>query len=83
MRAPGGLLCECFAGPSSEAVRRVLVTGMSGTGKSTALDGLSKGGFHTADTDDPGRTAWDAQDDGYVWREDRGASIATSTRSCS
>jgi hypothetical protein len=50
---------------------KVLVTGMSGTGKSTALDELNWRGFRVVDTDEPGWTAWDEQDDGYVWREDR------------
>jgi hypothetical protein len=52
-------------------VRRVLVTGMSGTGKSTALGELSRRGFRAVDSDEPGWTVWDDQDDGYVWREDR------------
>jgi dephospho-CoA kinase len=30
---------------------RVLVTGMSGTGKSTVLDELRRRGYHTVDTD--------------------------------
>jgi dephospho-CoA kinase len=38
-------------------VRAVLVTGMSGTGKSTALAALRARGFETVDTDEPGRTA--------------------------
>ena len=44
---------------------------MSGTGKSTALDELSRRGFRIVDTDEPGWTLWDEQDGGYVWREDR------------
>jgi shikimate kinase len=43
---------------------------MSGAGKSTALHELSKRGFRVVDTDEPGWTVWDEQDDGYVWRED-------------
>ena len=57
--------------PSLSCVRKVLVTGMSGTGKSTALDELSRRGFRIVDTDEPGWTLWDEQDAGYVWREDR------------
>ncbi len=48
---------------------------MSGTGKSTALGELSKRGFRVVDTDEPGWTIWDQQDDGYVWREDRIAEL--------
>jgi broad-specificity NMP kinase len=44
---------------------------MSGTGKSTALIELGRRGFQVVDTDEPGWTEWDDQDDGYVWREDR------------
>jgi dephospho-CoA kinase len=52
-------------------VRRVLVTGMSGTGKSSALAELRRLGFETVDTDEPGWTTWSGDDDGHVWREDR------------
>jgi dephospho-CoA kinase len=33
---------------------RVLVTGMSGTGKSSALAELARRGYRVVDTDDPG-----------------------------
>jgi dephospho-CoA kinase len=49
----------------------VLVTGMSGTGKSTLLSRLHELGFLVADTDEPGWTEWSEREDGYVWREDR------------
>ncbi|WP_078307172.1 MULTISPECIES: AAA family ATPase [unclassified Mycobacterium] len=43
---------------------RVLVTGMSGTGKTTLLEELARRGFSTVDTDDDGWTladgSWDA-----------------------
>ncbi len=51
-------------------MRRVLVTGMSGTGKSTALVELERHGFRVVDTDDPPWTEWSEGDGGYVWRED-------------
>ena len=57
------------------AVRRVLVTGMSGTGKSTALAELRRRGFETVDTDEQGWTEWGDEDGGYVWREDRIAEL--------
>lgn len=51
-------------------MRRVLVTGMSGTGKSTALDELRKRGFEVVDTDEPGWTEWSEPEGGYLWREE-------------
>ena len=51
-------------------MRRVLVTGMSGTGKSTALVELQRRGFQVVDTDDPPWSEWSDADGGYVWRED-------------
>jgi shikimate kinase len=52
-------------------MRRVLVTGMSATGKSSALAALGQLGFRVVDTDEPGWTEWSEQEGGYVWREDR------------
>jgi broad-specificity NMP kinase len=51
-------------------VRRILVTGMSGTGKSTALTELGRRGFHVVDSDKPPWSEWCDEDGGYVWRED-------------
>jgi dephospho-CoA kinase len=51
-------------------VRRVLVTGMSGTGKSTVLAELARRGFQAVDTDGPPWTEWSDEDGGYVWREE-------------
>jgi adenylate kinase family enzyme len=56
-------------------MRRVLVTGMSGTGKSTALAELERRGFDIVDTDYGGWTEWSDDDGGYVWREDRIAEL--------
>ena len=50
---------------------RILVTGMSGTGKSTALAELGRRGFDVVDTDVGGWTEWSDEDGGYVWREER------------
>jgi dephospho-CoA kinase len=36
----------------------VLVTGMSGTGKSSALAELGRRGYRVVDTDDPGWSEW-------------------------
>jgi broad-specificity NMP kinase len=51
-------------------MRRVLVTGMSGTGKSTALVALAKRGFQVIETDEAPWSEWSETDGGYVWRED-------------
>jgi dephospho-CoA kinase len=51
-------------------VRKVLVTGMSGTGKSTVLAELARRGFQVVETDDAPWTEWSEADGGYVWRED-------------
>jgi dephospho-CoA kinase len=51
-------------------MRRILVTGMSGTGKSSALAELARRGFRTVDTDEPG---WTVEDDegGQWWDEEK------------
>lgn len=51
------------------------MTGVSGTGKSSALVELSKLGFKVLDTDEPGRTEWSDSEAGFVWREDRIADL--------
>jgi dephospho-CoA kinase len=56
-------------------MRKVLVTGMSGTGKSSALAELARRGFETVDTDEPGWTVWSEEEGGYVWLEDRIAEL--------
>jgi shikimate kinase len=62
-------------------MKRVLLTGMSGTGKSTVINELAARGYKAVDTDDHGLSEWMAvpleeptglgpgQD--WVWREDR------------
>ena len=49
----------------------ILVTGMSGSGKSTALAELRRRGYETVDTDDAGWSDWSDADGGYVWNEHR------------
>lgn len=58
-------------------MRRVLVTGMSGTGKSAALTELARRGFRTVDTDLPGWSDWHEGDGRgeWLWREDRIAEL--------
>jgi dephospho-CoA kinase len=50
-------------------MRRILVTGMSGTGKSSALEELARRGLRTVDTDEPGWTVEDAA--GGRWWDER------------
>ena len=57
----------------------VLVTGMSGTGKSTALDELGRRGFRVVDTDSPAWSEWIPAADEWLWREDRMAELLAST----
>jgi predicted ATPase len=61
-------------------VRKVLVTGMSGTGKSAALAELGRRGFRVVETDLPGWSEWiedeaDPEGGGWFWREDRIAEL--------
>jgi len=49
------------------------VTGMSGTGKSSALAELGRRGFRVVDNDSPTWSEW-AQDE-WLWREDRMAEL--------
>jgi len=56
-------------------VGRALVTGMSATGKATALAALRRQGFQVVDTDLSGWTEWWDEEAGYIWREDRIAEL--------
>ncbi len=51
------------------------MTGMSGTGKSAALEELRKRGFQVVDTDYGGWTEWSDEGGGHVWREERIAEL--------
>ena len=66
-------------------VARVLVTGMSGTGKSSALAELAERGYRVVDTDDPGWTEWvDVPEEAgvgeHLWVEDRMADLLRRRR---
>lgn len=52
-------------------MRKILVTGISGTGKSTALAELERRGFDIVDTDHGGVSVWSDTEGGYVWDEAR------------
>lgn len=50
-------------------VKRILLTGMSGTGKSTVIGELAARGYTAIDMDDPACSEY-APDGDWVWRED-------------
>jgi shikimate kinase len=55
-------------------MKRILLTGMSGTGKSTLIAALAARGYKAVDTDADTWCAWVRDTDGepdWVWREDR------------
>jgi dephospho-CoA kinase len=62
-------------------VASVLVTGMSGTGKSTALDELGRRGFRVVDTDGLGWSEWAPATNEWLWRVDRIAELLASEES--
>jgi len=51
-------------------VKRILLTGMSGTGKSTVIVELAARGYRAIDMDDPGWSKH-APDGDWIWRENR------------
>ncbi|MCZ7439981.1 AAA family ATPase [Micromonospora sp. WMMC241] len=62
---------------------KVLVTGMSGTGKSTALRALAARGHRAVDTDTERWSRWVTLPDGttdWVWREDAVAALLEGHR---
>ncbi|PGH43660.1 shikimate kinase [Micromonospora sediminicola] len=62
---------------------KVLVTGMSGTGKSTALRMLAARGHRTVDTDSDRWSRWVPLPDGssdWIWREDAITDLLTGHR---
>jgi AAA domain len=62
---------------------KILVTGMSGTGKSSALSELGRRGYRVVETDDPGWSEWVESPDEvgggeWLWVEDRMADLLHS-----
>lgn len=51
-------------------MRRILLTGMSGTGKSSLISRLAELGYRAVDLDEPAWSEYDADGD-WIWREDR------------
>ena len=62
---------------SVSCVPKILLTGMSGTGKSTALTSLATRGFAVVETDEDGWTEWSEREGGYVWLEERVRELLT------
>jgi adenylate kinase family enzyme len=56
-------------------MKKILVTGMSGTGKSTVLLELARRGHRTVDTDSDDWSQW--LEDDWIWREDRITALLT------
>jgi RNase adaptor protein for sRNA GlmZ degradation len=78
------------AGPRADrapvpwSMAKILVTGMSGTGKSTALSMLGSRGHRTVDTDTDQWSQWVTAPDGsadWVWREDAVSVLLAEHRS--
>jgi shikimate kinase len=60
-------------------VPTVFVTGMSGTGKSSAVAELGRRGHRVVDLDSTEWSEWFPEDDEWRWREDRVARLLAET----
>lgn len=58
-------------------MKRILITGMSGTGKSTVIGELRARGYRAVDMDEPGWSEYDSDGD-WIWREDRVQELLSS-----
>ncbi len=68
----------------SERVAKVMITGMSGTGKSAALEQLGERGHRAVDTDTDEWSCWVTLADGsrdWIWREEAIDELLSSHRS--
>jgi shikimate kinase len=54
----------------SDSMKRILLTGMSGTGKSSVIAALRARGYPAVDMDEPGWSEYTPDGD-WIWREDR------------
>lgn len=55
-------------------MKRILITGMSGTGKSALIDALGERGLRAVDLDEPGWSI-SADDGDWIWHEERVAEL--------
>ena len=55
-------------------MKRILLTGMSGTGKSSLIQALRTLGYRAVDMDEPGWSIYSATGD-WIWHEDRVAEL--------
>lgn len=55
-------------------MKRILLTGMSGTGKSTAIAELAARGYKAFDMDEAGRSVF-GEDGDWIWNEDAAAKL--------
>jgi dephospho-CoA kinase len=60
-----------------EQMKRILITGMSGTGKSTVIEELRARGYRAVDMDEPGWSEY-AGDGDWIWHEDRVQELLSS-----
>lgn len=60
-------------------MKRILLTGMSGTGKSTVIKQLAARGYKAVDMDEPGWSEY-APDGEWVWCEDRVQALLSSLK---
>jgi AAA domain len=73
----------CRTSGSVVPMAKILVTGMSGTGKSSALSELGRRGYRVVETDNPGWSEWVESPDEvggaeWLWVEDRMADLLQS-----
>lgn len=53
----------------------ILITGMSGTGKTSVLEELTRRGYRTVETDVGGWSVWHDAESGWLWDEARMAAL--------
>lgn len=68
---------QSFYNGENIAVKRILLTGMSGTGKSTVIAELAARGYKAVDLDQPGWSEY-APDGEWVWSEARVQDLLSS-----